>query len=244
VELAIHPDERIDAMDFLKICRQDLDRLIEQSPPIPDAVISAFEKEFKGIPNLKVPDICHGIEHTRVYDASKSRLGKITAEAAMFLKYRKAALAKELVPAMETKIEAEMQRRVEARLQEILQNSKEAGATAGAAAAQALVPAAIATANAAAEAQAEEDARSSISPLETDWRRLLTERKKILSAASNSGRNLIVGSANAEGGAAASSPVAISVVVGDGEAPPPSSSSSVAGSTTSQGPVTTEVRFS
>jgi hypothetical protein len=254
VELAIHPDERIDAMDFLKICRQDLDRLIEQSPPIPDPVIVAFEKEFKGIPNLKVPDICHGIEHTRVYDASKPRLGKVTAEAAMFLKYRKAALAKELVPAMEQKIELEMQRRVEARLQEILQSSKEVAATAGTAAAQALVPAAIASANAAAEA--EEEARSAAaSPLETDWRRLLTERKKVLSAASNSGRNLIV---EAGAGAGVAVPVAlpsavqesgsgaaISVVVGDGAAPPPpSSSSSVAASVVSHGPVNTEVRFS
>lgn len=252
VELAIHPDERIEAMDFLKICRQDLDRLIEQSPPIPDPVIVSFEKEFKGIPNLKVPDICHGIEHTRVYDASKPRLGKITAEAAMFLKYRKAALAKELVPAMEQKIEQEMQRRVEARLQEILQNSKEVAATAGAAAAQSLVPAAIA----AAEAQAEEDARSVVSPLETDWRRLLSERKRVLSAASNSGRNLIV-EAGAGAGAAAGtglatvvgalpstgSGAAISVVVGDGAAPP-SSSSSVAASVVSHGPVNTEVRFS
>ena len=252
VELAIHPDERIDAMDFLKICRQDLDRLIEQSPPIPDPVIVAFEKEFKGIPNLKVPDICHGIEHTRVYDASKPRLGKVTAEAAMFLKYRKAALAKELVPAMEQKIELEMQRRVEARLQEILQSSKEVAATAGTAAAQALVPAAIASANAAAEA--EEEARSAAaSPLETDWRRLLTERKKVLSAASNSGRNLIVGGADAGTGAGtglatvvgALPAAAISVVVGDGAAPPPpSSSSSVAGSVVSHGPVNTEVRFS
>lgn len=242
VELAIHPDERIEAMDFLKICRQDLDRLIEQSPPIPDPVIVAFEKEFKNIPNLKVPDICHGIEHTRVYDASKSRLGKVTAEAAMFLKYRKAALAKELVPAMDKKIEDEMNRRVEARLQEILRASKEAGKEAGAAAAQALVPVVVA------QVEAEEDARSAAaaaaSPLETDWRRLLTERKRVLSAATNSGRNIIVESSDSgQGGAEQFHRVpaaAISVVVGDGEAPPPPSSSSSVGSR----PVTTEVNFS
>jgi hypothetical protein len=108
VELAINPDERIDAMDFLKICRQDLDRLIEQSPPIPDAVIAAFEKEFKDIPNLKVPDICHGIEHTRVYDSSKSRLGKVAAEAALHLKYKKNALANSILPNIDKKIEEEL----------------------------------------------------------------------------------------------------------------------------------------
>ena len=265
VELAIHPDERIDAMDFLKICRQDLDRLIEQSPPIPDAVVVAFEKEFRGIPNLKVPDICHGIEHTRVYDASKPRLGKITADAAMFLKYRKAALAKELIPAMEKKIEEEMQARVEARLQEILRTSRDAGKEAGAAAAHALVPAAVAAVEAA-EAAKEEDARSVVTPLETDWRRLLTERKKVLfppptGGNGGSGRGLlelprVVTAAQRE---------EVSVTVGDGNAPPSSpstemsvnqiivtgpgmgSGASVASSARSvlpEGPVNTEVTFS
>ena len=248
VELAIHPDERIEAMDFLKICRQDLDRLIEQSPPIPDPVVVAFEKEFKGIPNLKVPDICHGIEHTRVYDASKPRLGKITAEAALFLKYRKAALARELVPAMEQKIEAEMQRRVEARLQDILRTSREAGKEAGAAAAQALVPAAVA----AAEAAAEEEARSVMTPVETDWRRLLTERKKVLQPVAAGGLQRrksilegleIVPPARTEN---------VIITVGGGDAPPPPStphSEAGAGggpgdtaSVTSR-PVTTEVNF-
>ena len=42
VELAIHPNERLDSMDFLKIWRAELDRLIEQSPAIPDDVIKEF----------------------------------------------------------------------------------------------------------------------------------------------------------------------------------------------------------
>jgi hypothetical protein len=260
VELAIHPDERIDAMDFLKICRQDLDRLIEQSPPIPDAVVVSFEKEFKDIPNLKVPDICHGIEHTRVYDSSKPRLGKITADAAMFLKYRKAALAKELIPAVERKIEAEMQARVEARLQEILRTSRDAGKEAGAAAAQALVPAAVAAVEAA-EAAKEEDARSVMTPLETDWRRLLTERKKVLAPppTGGSGRGLMeLPRVNTP----ALQPEEVSVTVGGGDAPPSSpstegsvnqiivtgmgSGASVASSRSvlPEGPVNTEVTFS
>jgi hypothetical protein len=252
VELAIHPDERIEAMDFLKICRQDQDRLIEQSPPIPDPVIAAFEKEFKGIPNLKVPDICHGIEHTRVYDASKPRLGKITAEAALFLKYRKAALARELVPAMEQKIEAEMQKRVEARLQDILRTSQEAAKEAGTAAAQALVPAAVA----AAEAAAEEETRGVMTPVETDWRRLLTERKKVLqpvaAAALQRRKSMMEGLEimSPARGASTQQPEHVTVTVGGGDAPPPpstphSEATAAAGdaaSVTSR-PVTTEVNF-
>jgi hypothetical protein len=98
VELAIDPDSRIEAMDFLKICRNDLDRLIEQSPPVPDVVIAAFEKEFVDMPNLKRPDIAHGLEHTRIFDSSKSRIGQITADAALYLKARKKMLREDVLP--------------------------------------------------------------------------------------------------------------------------------------------------
>lgn len=71
VELALHPKERIDSRDFLKITRAELDRLIEQSPPIPDAIIAEFEKEFSTTTSLKKPDIAHGIEHTHIFIDSK-----------------------------------------------------------------------------------------------------------------------------------------------------------------------------
>ena len=66
VELALHPDERHDSMDFLKICRNELDRLIEQSPPIPEQIISKFEKQFSSS-TIKKPDICNNLERTSVY---------------------------------------------------------------------------------------------------------------------------------------------------------------------------------
>jgi hypothetical protein len=160
VELAIHPDERIDAMDFLKICRQDLDRLIEQSPPIPDAVIGAFEREFKTIPNLKVPDICHGIEHTRVYDASKTRLSKLTADAALHLKYKKGVLKDSILPDIDRKIQAELASRIEERIKQLMP-------------APPPPPPAEAT-------KAKEGLTAVVSNLETDWRKLLVSRKHLM----------------------------------------------------------------
>ena len=71
VELALHPKERIDSRDFLKITRAELDRLIEQSPPIPDRIIAEFEREFVDSKDLKKPDIAHGIEHTHIFVDSK-----------------------------------------------------------------------------------------------------------------------------------------------------------------------------
>ena len=163
VELAIHPDERIEGMDFLKMCRQDLDRLIEQSPPIPDAIIRAFEKEFKSVPNLKVPDICHGIEHTRVYDATKPRLSKLTAEAVLHLKYKKNALANSILPDIDKKVELELSSRIEDRIQTILAARAAAATTAATAATPPSTP------NASSEKEQ--------GPLpKTDWRKLLIKQ--------------------------------------------------------------------
>lgn len=162
VELAIHPDERIDAMDFLKICRQDLDRLIEQSPPVPDPVIAAFEREFKSVPNLKVPDICHGIEHTRVYDASKPRLSKITAEAAMHLKLKKKTLREDILPDLDRKIQEELNTRIEARIKALMP------------------PPPPPPPPAAPAAPAPADISSLVTHLETDWRKLIVGRKHLM----------------------------------------------------------------
>jgi hypothetical protein len=84
VELALHPKDRIDCMDFLKITRAELDRLIEQSPPIPRSIIQEFEKEFSSVPKLKRPDIAHGIDHTRIYrdEEVEKKVNIIVEEAA------------------------------------------------------------------------------------------------------------------------------------------------------------------
>jgi hypothetical protein len=158
VELAINPMERIEAMDFLKICRQDLDRLIEQSPPIPDPVIVQFEREFKSVPNLKVPDICHGIEHTRVYDSSKARLGKITAEAALHLKHKKRLLKDDILPDINQKIEQELSTRIEARIKALLPSPP-------------ITPPA--------DEKKNEDLAAAVSSLETDWRKLLVGKRHL-----------------------------------------------------------------
>ncbi len=119
VELALKPDERMDSLDFLKICRADLDRLIEQSPPIPDSIIAEFEKEFKDRPNLRRPDICHGLDHTHVYDNSQSRLKTLTSEAAITLMHKKRVLRQEILPDLDKMIEGAVKSNLERKKQEI-----------------------------------------------------------------------------------------------------------------------------
>jgi len=70
IELAKRPSERDHAGHFLKLCRQEFDRLMETSPSINDNVIDEFINKFSGKPGsdkrkafekLKKPDICDTI---------------------------------------------------------------------------------------------------------------------------------------------------------------------------------------
>jgi hypothetical protein len=112
VELALNPNERMDSFDFLKICRGELDRMIEQSPPIPKESITLFEKKFGTIKDLKKPDICGSLEHTNVFESSETRLKQAAVEAALMLKRRKQALTELLTPTVENKIKKEIENRL------------------------------------------------------------------------------------------------------------------------------------
>ena len=105
VELALNPIERMDSMDFLKICRSDLDRLIEQSPPIPKEAISIFEHKFGEVRHLKKPDICGALEHTTVFDSSDTRLKQVAVDAAIMLKQRRQTLNELLMPQVQETIQ-------------------------------------------------------------------------------------------------------------------------------------------
>lgn len=91
-ELALNPNERMDAMSFLKMARVEIDRLIEQSPMIPNSTIVAFKKEFKEHANLVVPEIAGGLYHTKIYADIDSRLGKAAAEAEFMLEQKEELL--------------------------------------------------------------------------------------------------------------------------------------------------------
>jgi hypothetical protein len=49
IELALDPSRRALASDFLKLCRAEYDRLIEQSPCIDDDIIRVFKGRFKDL---------------------------------------------------------------------------------------------------------------------------------------------------------------------------------------------------
>jgi hypothetical protein len=132
VELALKPDDRMDALDFMKVCRADLDRLIEQSPPIPDPVIHMFTTEFKDLDSIKKPEICGSLEHTRVFESKDMRLKQAAMEAALMLKHKRNALSEFMTPkiqeAIKAQVDAKLQEAIEQRtqtLQEEIERKKE-----------------------------------------------------------------------------------------------------------------------
>lgn len=73
IELAKHPDERMNVTQMIKICKEEFDRLMETSPNIPDKIIHSFKTEFKkydninnSLPKIITPEICDSLISTEL----------------------------------------------------------------------------------------------------------------------------------------------------------------------------------
>lgn len=72
IELAKHPDERMNVTQMIKICKEEFDRLMETSPNIPDKIIKNFKTEFKKYevntttPKIITPEICDSLVSTEL----------------------------------------------------------------------------------------------------------------------------------------------------------------------------------
>lgn len=103
IEMSLHPDERMDCHNFLKMFRVELDRLIEQSPIITEEVIKQFNALFKNTPNVVKPEIVGILQHTKVYKDSGARLKRIAAEATVALHYKRGVIKQIVVADLERK---------------------------------------------------------------------------------------------------------------------------------------------
>lgn len=70
VELALDEKRRKPAGDFLKICRAEFDRLIEQAPSIDDKIVKQFDYHFKENDIIR-PEICNGLKKCKIYKPSE-----------------------------------------------------------------------------------------------------------------------------------------------------------------------------
>lgn len=106
IELALNPNERMEAFAFLKMFRIELDRLIEQSPSIPDSIISSFKQEFRMMADVKRPEVTGAIEHTRTFDNKNARLKAVAAEAALILSHKKRFLKEIALDELDARVRA------------------------------------------------------------------------------------------------------------------------------------------
>jgi hypothetical protein len=104
IELSLHPDERSDCMHFLKMCRTELDRLIEQSPTLPDDVINACRAEFSKYPGVRKPEIVGDIKTTSIFVDTNARAKKLAQEAALTLAQKKGTLKQIVLDDLEPRI--------------------------------------------------------------------------------------------------------------------------------------------
>lgn len=66
-ELAKHPKERLPVIQFLKMCKEEFDRLMETSPVIPDEIIKCFNEAFKNAEkygDIIKPELCDSLIST------------------------------------------------------------------------------------------------------------------------------------------------------------------------------------
>jgi len=67
IELSLPRKERMKAKDMLKVIREQLERLSEISPQLPEPVIAEFNRKFHDQKNVSKPEITNGLDPIQVY---------------------------------------------------------------------------------------------------------------------------------------------------------------------------------
>ena len=69
IELAKNPCDRMPALQMLKLSKEEFDRLMEASPPIPADIVSHFNTKF-GENDIIKPEICDTLISTKIYSST------------------------------------------------------------------------------------------------------------------------------------------------------------------------------
>jgi hypothetical protein len=110
IELAKKPEERMRCEHFLKINRQEFDRLMETSPMVNESIVNEFNKKFKdkpGFERVKKPDICDvitSVDDTRYKPDEVVDLMKTTDEYDMELNAELLRSQSDLITAQKEKL--------------------------------------------------------------------------------------------------------------------------------------------
>ena len=67
-EISRHPLDRECPSTVIKVNKEEFDRLVEISPPVPKKVIAEFNSKFKKLSDLTKPEICDSLIPTKAFD--------------------------------------------------------------------------------------------------------------------------------------------------------------------------------
>lgn len=72
-ELTISPENRTNPIDYITLKRLELDKMLEQSPSIPETIIQEFNSKTKNKNGLHKPEICNILETILPYSNNKGQ---------------------------------------------------------------------------------------------------------------------------------------------------------------------------
>lgn len=78
-EVSRHPLDRQAPTDTINFCKEEFDRLVEISPPIPKKVLDEFRRKFKAIEGLVKPEVCDELLPTTIFNISEEERAAIVA---------------------------------------------------------------------------------------------------------------------------------------------------------------------
>jgi hypothetical protein len=110
VELSLPRSQREPCMEFLIVSRSELDRLIEQSPAVPDGIIAEFKKEFPDS-ELAKPTRWNDMEKTTVYVPKDEKMSSVISRAAHALRGEKRLIKEVATPEVKNEIVEEVLKR-------------------------------------------------------------------------------------------------------------------------------------
>jgi hypothetical protein len=67
IELSLPKSERVAAKDILKITREQIERLMEISPAVPESILIKYRTKFKDAIDVAQPEIIQGLKKVRVH---------------------------------------------------------------------------------------------------------------------------------------------------------------------------------
>lgn len=79
-ELSRHPLDRFGPLEFIKMSKEEYDRLVEISPFMPKKVIKDFNIKFKKNLDLTKPEICDILSATQIFELTEEERKKIADE--------------------------------------------------------------------------------------------------------------------------------------------------------------------